>query len=149
MSKISDIYDGLHTLISGTLTSYTQLTNPYQREDNSNLFLEKGYGLAVSSGVNTNRKIGGKKSYQRSFLLVLTNLLPVTTHDTDAKETAEKALLEDHASLITAFEQNPTLTNNAALSIALNDDGIEFLDADRMKYISLEIDITVEYFENI
>jgi len=149
MSKISSVYDALHTLVSSELTGYTQLTNPYQREDNSTLFLEKGYGIAVSGGANTNRKLGGKKTYERTFQLVLTNLLAATEHDTTAKENAEKSLLEDHATLITAFERDSDLGGNAALNIALTDDGIEFLEGGRTKYISLEITVTVEYFETI
>ena len=150
MSKISTVYDAMYTLLSSNLTGYTQIPNPYNSEQNSMLFLNKGYGLVVGTGDNTQRfATCDKKSYAREFTIVLVNQYIATEHDTDAKETAEKALLEDHATLITAIEQDADLGGNAATHLSISDGGIDFLEGDREKYIMLELIVNVEYFENI
>ena len=150
-TAISDIHDELHTIVATALTGkgYSIIPNAYIAPDNAGLLLKKGYGIAVGPGTNTQRTLAGKLSFQRDFQVFLTALIPATSNNYDARFTAEKTILEDFALVLLAIEQAPSLNENSATSVLLNDGGLEYLEGDRDKYYLIESTVTVEYVENV
>lgn len=149
MSLISTLHDAIVTKISTNLTGYTQLPNPYDIEDNNKLYLKKGFGVAVGPGNRSDRIIGCKVSWQRFFNVTLINAVTTTDHNTTSRETIAKSLLEDHYTLLSQFEINAGLGGNAIDGIVIQDSGIEFIIIDGTPYYMSEIEIGVEYFEDL
>lgn len=150
MSKISTIHDNLLALISTNLGSeYKKLPNPYIIDDNNELYLTKGYGLAIGPGARTDRLVSCRQSWQRDFTLYLTQQITTTDHNTDDRETIIKAMLEDHFTLFDALESDSTLSGSAIRAQMESDSGITILDLESARYLLLEIDVIAEYLENV
>lgn len=148
-TKVSSVYDALVTLIGTTLSSYTKIMNPYIPEDNAEIFMVKGYGVGFGAATNTERLLACKLSVLRNFKVVLINQVVVTDHDELGHAALEKSILEDSIKILSALETDTTLNGNAVKSKYVTDSGIEFLEGDRTKYLLLEIDVEIEYFENL
>jgi hypothetical protein len=147
-SKITTVYGAYNTWISGILTSYKKLPNPYSSEDNSELLLKKGYGIAIGPGENTNRYFGCKHSTKRTFAVILTNQVTVTDHNVTGHATAELSLLEDAYLLRKAVETDPTLLNSTTKTLYQDDTGIEFVENDRFKFFKIVVNFVSEYIED-
>ena len=149
MSKVSDIYTNLCTLVESTLSTYTKIPNPYDPEINASLLLAKGYGCAFGPASNTERFASCKLSVQRSFSIILINQVTTTDHNTTARNVIEKSIMEDLFSLINAVETDTDLNSQTVKAIWTDDSGIEYLLADRAKYFSVVGNFECEYIENL
>ena len=149
MSAITNIYNVLETMIETALPTYSKIPNPYVVEDNPELLMETGYGLAIGPGNNTERLVGCKKTYEREFVIVLINEVTTTDTNLDQREALEKSIVEDHYKVFSAIEVDPDLGGYAVKGVLLNDSGIQYLDTGIQKYILIEISVTAEYFENL
>lgn len=149
MTKISAIYDAFVTIMGTVLPSYAQIPNAYEIGDNANLFLQKGFAVAVGPAVNTNRLVGCKMSVQRTVSVLITNQLTASITDSNGIGSVVKSLLEDHYSLIREVEKDPTLLGSASAALYSSDGGIEYLTAGQAKYLLCELAFDVEYFENL
>lgn len=149
MSDISTIYDGLHTLVSGELTGYFRLPNPYAIEENPEFFLKKGYGIGIGGAEAGNATHTCKFQIIRGFSIVLISLASATESDAEQRGSLEKNLMEDGFKVIKALEIDETITTGDNNAIWLTDTGIEFLLGERQKFYRLQIDINVRYFEQL
>lgn len=149
MSKISTIHDAIITKIEANLTSYTRLANPYELELNPKTLLRKGYGVAISAGARSNRVVGCQVSYSRDFNISLINEILTTDDNRALKETAAKDLMEDHFTLLSKFEIDGGLSGVAIDGIVIADSGIQFVELDTATYYLIEIEISVEYLEDL
>jgi hypothetical protein len=149
MSKITDIYNAWVALITAELPSYRRLPNPYAADANANVILNKGFGIAVGGGTNTERNLGCKLSISRDFGIILTKQIAKTDHDTSGRADQEKALFEDQYALIKAVEQDPDLGGTAAKAYYVSDGGLEILDLETGRYFVLATQFNVEYFETL
>ena len=149
MSKISLIYDALVARCDSVLTDYSQLPNPYDIEANNELFLSKGFGVAVGAGLRTDRLISCQKSWERTFSVILTNQITTTEHNIDANETIQKSILEDHFALFSDLEKETTLSQITIRSQVEADDGLEFVDLDDARYYAMQITVLTEYLEDL
>lgn len=145
MSKITDIYDAITAQLSTTLTGYVRIPNPYVVEENVYLLLQKGYGVAVGPGDDTERYTGCLMSWRRDFTVVVVNQITTTENNTDSRMVLEKSILDDHDKLIKAFWNNSSLGGNAIKSSITSDSGINFIDADKRKFFGFEMILEVEY----
>jgi len=145
MSKIVDIKAQLIDLIETNLTGYLRLPNPYSVTENTYLHLSKGYGLFVGPGFDTERYTGCIVTWERDFTLILVNQMTATDNDTLKRESIENALLEDHDIMRKIIYKESPLGGIAIKSTVVNDQGINFIDADQLKFLSLQMTITVEY----
>lgn len=147
MTAVSDIYDALETLIGTALPGYVRLPDPYSVEDNPELFLRKGYGLAFGDDSNTNRKIGcNQVSISQDFVVPIINeVMATNTSSTHAK--FEKSLLEDKFKVIKALELDNDLSGNAMNARYVGSSAITYLEGDRDKYILTELFLSIEYLE--
>lgn len=149
MSKVSQIYDALATLVATALPTYKKLPNPYDSSANANVILNKGYGIAIGQGSNSERFQDCQLSISRDFGIVLTKQLAKTDHDVSGRASQEKALFEDQFLVIKALETNPQLSGLVAKTFYVGDGGLEILDLETGRYMVLASQINVEYFENL
>lgn len=148
MGKITDIHDALVDLVEGALdASYTRLPNPYMVMENAHTFLTKGYGIAVGAGVRLDLT-SCQASYQRTFQIVLTNLVYSTVNNVDTRASIDLSILEDFQALFLALEREPSLSGVVYRTTVESDTGIEYADSDALKFIYMTIDVTVEYQES-
>lgn len=151
MTKVSDVYDKLETIINNTLSDYAELPNPYTLEFNTSLFLKKGYGLAFGGGRNTNRSVCQLISTARIFSILLVNLVTTTANNAVQREAIDKALLEDSFKIVKAIENDSDLSGSAAKAIFLEDSGVEFIDIgeNQQKFVVNELTFEIEYFDTL
>jgi len=149
MSKISTIHDGIVSLIQTELPTYAQLPNPYALELNNELYLTKGFGVAVAAAQRTDRTLSCQFSWEREFQIVLTNQVTATDHDITARQTITKAMLEDHYALAHEIEKTALLSGVAVNFRIVSDSGLQFLElGERGRYFILVISTLAEYFED-
>ncbi len=149
MSKISTIHDNIVTLISTYLSTYKQLPNPYIPEENPELFLTKGFGVSVGPGVRTDRLLQNHLTWKRTFTVILTKKISTTDHNIDSRETITKNLVEDHFTLVKRFDLDPQLSSSALKAEVFSDSGIQYIDVNKTRYFIMEIDLEVEYREDL
>lgn len=149
MGAISNIYDGLITLIEANTTNYVRLADAYDIENNDILRIEKGYSLGFLVGSNTNRYLTGDKlTLERSFNLTFTNLYTAIETDPTTRATIEKQFMEDAYDVWKALEVVSHLGGTQVANARYNsDDGIQYLFDENIKAITIVSEISVEYFE--
>lgn len=149
MTKISSIYDAIVSLVDSTLASdYNQVPNPYFIEENNDLYMVKGYGVAFGPG-NRIDVDTCKMHYVRNFNILLIRQITANDHDVSTKSTIEKAMMEDLQLIRNEFEnQDQTLGGNAIRTDYIADSGIELVPVESdFLYYTLNIDVAVEYSE--
>lgn len=155
MSNISTAFDAIKAKMQTLFTEvngYYQLANPYDVEENTTPMHEKGWGVALGAGANTNRELSCRLSVQRSISIILTRRRYANELDITPKEDAEKAILEDQYNLIKAMENEFALNNNVSgvtRCVFASDGGIESVLAESDAFIKLVSVFELEYFENL
>lgn len=149
MSKISMIHAALIARLEAVLPTYRRLTNPYDIEDNNELYLTKGFGIAVGPGFRTDRLVSCQKSWERDFNILLTNQITTTDHNLSANETIQKNMLEDHYAVFADLEKETTLSAITIRSQVESDDGLEFVDLETSRYYLMQINVITEYLEDL
>ena len=149
MSQISSIYDAMHSRIVGVLTDHKRLPNPYKPIENTQLFLKKGYGVAILEGNNDNNQLSSQLGITRDFRVVITRKMYALENQGTDKATTEKNLLEDQFLVIKDFEKNTTLNSTASMTEYVSDSGIQTVSQDKDNYLSIETVFRVQYFENL
>ena len=149
MSKISTIHNAIVSKIATNLTSYKQIPNPYLIEGNPLTILSKGFGVAIGPGITTERVISCQTSWERSFIVSLINYVATTDTKTSVRETITKNLLEDHFTLLGQFSKDSYLSNTAIDAVVSSDGGIELIEIDSKPHFLIELEINVEYLEDL
>lgn len=151
MSKISIILDQLRALVKTTLPSRAtrELKNPIDISANDLPSLDNGFGIDVSTGTNTFRQVGCTKSISRVFNITLTNMQKSIHTDIDSRYATEKVLLEDLYSLTKELEQNKPLGAYYVKLNYISDSGIIHIDEGKKNFLMIQIQIEIEYMENI
>jgi hypothetical protein len=105
MSLVSDIYNQLRALIPTVLTEHYELVDPYDPENNSDLFNVKGWGIQIGPTSATKRFSGCQKvSQERTFTIVITRNMKIRQNDIPGRIAVEKELFEDQNKIIEALE---------------------------------------------
>jgi hypothetical protein len=149
MSKLTDAFAAFRTKVALQLTGRTELPNAYEIEDNSSLFLRKGYGVAYGDGLNTRRQAScGGYSASHTFIVNLTSLVTATENDVNRFVGVKTALYEAAHELILAIETDPTLGGYVANSNWDSFDQIQtIIDMNGTdKFIALPLNFSIEYF---
>ena len=146
MSAFSDVYDGLRTFIPTILTTHTELNNPYDIEDDSDIMYDKSWSLAIGPGENTKRILCNYVTVERDYTLVLTRRYFAPSRDIDARVAAEKLMFEDQMLVIKALVNEPQTASAEKISYN-GDTGLQFIGGDRTGFLYLETSLLVEYFE--
>ena len=148
-TKITTLYNNMVTRIEALFPNKHRLTNPYAVELNGHIFLKDGWGLAVSSGENTNRQLSCTMSINRTMIVTLTNELLATELDPVTKAVMEKTLLEDHFTLIKDFEKDTTINSSSFRTSFLSDSGIQFVVSEDKPFIYIQAIFETEYMEDL
>lgn len=149
MSNISDIYDDLHSVVASVLTSHVRLPDAYNLAKNNEKFLKLGYAIATLPAENTEREICNKIWLSRSFQIKITRQVIARELDSTGKGDVEKLLLEDLKLIYNEFyKQDLIITGSNNVDIA-GDDGIEFIYSEKINFISIAMNIDVEYYETL
>jgi hypothetical protein len=150
MSTISSAYNALLSTLGSLYSTHYRLANPYKLDGNADVFLAKGYGIAMGAGENTQRLIsGGYLSIRRTFDVTLTRLFSALDEDGSSKATTEKQLFEDQLALINYFEEDPTMGQTVTNVKFVSDNGIETVFGEREQYLAVTSSFSVEYLEPI
>ena len=147
-TKIADVITGLYTLVSTVLSSYNELADPYTLEGNTELFLKKGFGIAIETGSNRqDLAVSCQIWTQRSFTVYLTNKITTTRENTSSMKALQKSIMDDQDALIEAAYDDSTLGGKAQDIIYTSDTGIEYLDIQGIKYFRLGTTFDVTYIK--
>ena len=151
MSKIEEVRDAIITQIETVLTpGWRRLPNAYVVDQNTYLQLQKGYAVRTDSGLNTERTLTPLcgVTWERIFSIILVRQMLATQNNVDDRDAVDQALLDDIEALHKAFELNHTLGGIVISCTVVSDTGLNFIDAERLKFLSTEISLRVEYHFN-
>lgn len=146
-TTITGAYDKVAALVSTTLPSYVRLPNPYVIDANTFLHLQTdAFGLTVDPGTNTERTVGCTLvTWEQTYTIVLIKRVAFTQNDTANRVTLEKEMLTDWQLVWKAFERDPTLGGDVIEATILGHGGINFVDTERLKFLALFINLSVEH----
>jgi hypothetical protein len=147
LSKISDIYDAVVTLVSTKLPAYSRIPNPYALDENTAVLLKRSFGLAIGPGSNTERYVGCLVTWERVYTISLITQVVNTENDTTGRASIEKGLIEDHRAILLGFESDSTLGGICIKAVVTDDGGISYIDGQQAKFLAVEISLAVEYQE--
>ncbi len=149
MTKITDIYDELHTIVGTILTDYTELPNPYIPDDNPDIYMKKGYGITMGAASNSNRVVSKKVSILRDFDFVFVRQINSTETNTGLIKSNAKAVMEDSFKVLEEIEKNTSLGQLCVKAEFVSDSGLDFIEADTQRFFILTMVVSVEYFETL
>ncbi len=148
MSKISSIYDRLHTVMASSLSAYARLPDNYDIEGNPHLLIDKGYAIRPDAAENTNRSMGTKRSISRQFVVTFVQDITNAAHDAEKRSEIDKGLLEDQKTLLDALIDDPTLNGNASKAQFIGDSGLLVITGPSSnQYMALDTLLQIDYFE--
>lgn len=138
-------YDSIVSRIGTLLSNHVRLTNPYALEENPDILLKQGWGLALGpGGTNTNRLVSKHRTTSVDFQLSITRRVYATDHSATSKANTDKLLLEDARVLIDDIHKNNF--NISTLVSFLDFEGVFPVKADNYSYLALRLNFTLEYF---
>lgn len=146
---IADVYQRLIEVVAETFPDKVELTNPYVIDDNEDIFLKSGFGVAILPTVNLNRATSCLYSIGRDVEIVFTKQIFGTNRDHKERQAIEKGLMQDQLNLIKAIDNDGQLNDLLANSAFIGDNGIEFIFNDRNNFVALTCNFTLEYHEQI
>lgn len=155
MSNISTAFDEIKLRMEALFpyaSGWYQMANPYQVEQNTLATHDKGWGIALGPGSNTNRNLSCKLSINRTITVTFLRRRYANEMDIVPKETAEKQILEDQYILIKDFEKAPALNNSTSGITRFqydSDGGIENVFEGNEAFIKLATTYNLEYFEHL
>ncbi len=150
MSKIEDVRDEIITILGTilpTASGWRRLPNPYVIDQNTYLQLQKGFAVRTDSGLNTERFITNQcaVTWERIFTIIIVRQMTATQNNVDSRDAIDQDLLDDIELIHKTFELNHALNGQAIKCIPISDTGVNFIDAERLKFLSTEINLRVEY----
>lgn len=149
MSKIEAIRTAIITELTTNVfdSTWRRLPNPYVIDQNTYLQLQKGYAVRTDAGLNTERFITNQCSvtWERLFTIILVRQMFATQNNVDARDAIDLELQEDIELIHKKFELNHSLNGEAIKCIPVGDTGVNFIDAERLKFLSTEVNLRVEY----
>ena len=150
MSMVSDAYDNLLARIGSLFPAeggYHELTNPYDVEDNSNLFLVRGWGMAIGAMVNTNLLTCNTVSSTYEGKILITRELASQESDTTRKHDRVKELLEDQRRVLNDFQRSHTLEDEGFEFELESGNGIQTVRIGNFSYLMIEMNFNVKFFD--
>jgi hypothetical protein len=152
MSLLTDIIDAIDARLLVVFPNHNILSDPYTIQNNTELALKQAYGLAIGSGLNTNRQVGCDiVTVKRDLVVTLTENFITRELDQTTKEATVKSLIEDQLLLIKEFEKDPTiqysLSNRVTNFLYVSDGGVQPIFSGRGDYLMIQSTFSLEFFE--
>ena len=148
MTAITNLYNTIYTIVSTTLTSRLELYNPYDLENNSDLTLKKGYGIAFQESTYNQELYNVQRDTSRNIVISLTERVDDHRASSSVRRVVEKNLFEDRYSIISALINNFEIHKYGEELDLVGDNGIEFVRAEGKNYLALRITFSLKYSEN-
>ncbi len=148
MSAISEIYDVVKTTLTDVYSAKKAwpLTNPYDIEDNSDLYLKRGYGFYMGAGLDKGT-MTNEIEMNRELIVTLTLETGAAQNTNKIRESAEKELLEEQAKLLKLLHSDPAISGKASV-VYQNDNGIESIFGEKENFIMIQSRFLITYFES-
>jgi len=150
MSLVSNAYDNLLAriaLLFPVASGYQELTNPYDVEDNANLFLRQGWGMAIGSLTNTNLVMCPTVSSTYEGKILITRELASQESDATRKHDRVKELLEDQRRVLNDFQRSHTLETDGYEFELESGNGIQTVRVGNFSYLMIEMNFNVKFFD--
>lgn len=149
MSAIATVIENMATLIAAALPAYGRIANPYLPEQNDQLSLAAGYGIGIGPGRDPRLHLGGRISYERSFNVLLYNVLTAMPNDASGRAAQDLALIEDFRLVRRTLEQNQSLSGAASKVDYEGDTGVVLSTGQEGKFLSIAVNFTILYEESL
>lgn len=150
MSKISTAHDAVLTALASLFPNKLRIPNPYNIEDNPSQFLRDSYGMRVANEAPSDSEFC-TFSRTRVFAITLSREVLSNYTQTDAMDTAVKALLEDVYTLQKDF-MNPDQLNQEAsiekIDMAGTTPVLTFI-GEHSNFIAIEVLFQLQITDNI
>lgn len=120
MSVESDVYDLILTALTTQFPAKTRIPNPYSLKDNSEKFIQDGYGIKVGAQSFEPFEFNSL-SVKRSFIVVLTVECVKLDSDTTPTDDRAKVLMDDVKAIqkiLFAMDGNNTVIDKVDLGSA-------------------------------
>jgi hypothetical protein len=153
MAAINTLIDTLRATIPtySRFIAKTEIGNPYSIEDNNEIFLKNGWGLAIGEGSNSDLSTDYSLSTERSIGVVLSRrVLDVHNKGLQINEISKELLLD-------ATELRDNFMDLSKFGVLLGgenilyggDSGINFIGSDKFNFIWTELSFVFEIVEDI
>jgi len=139
------VYDSVLSILAVTLPDRSRLVKPYRIEDNNGHFLKSGYGVEIGAMIISDAFAREIRQIQRSINISLTERVHSSDQTTTARETDEKLLISDQASIIIALKNSVP----ADFVQLVGDEGIEEVFDERDDYIRLRTNFIINYNQQV
>lgn len=153
MSKITDIYDELYSLISTAFPNKSVLINAYDLADNNEQILKDGFGIAWETGTDTQQMAKQIIVFEREFVVNSVRAYYSTDLNKEPQKTTEKLLFEDQLTIIKTLRSFSEKSNNPLTNVEdiqfIDDSGIEFVFDDAQRYLALNSRFKILYTEKL
>lgn len=152
MSKISDIFDALKTVMATQLSGYQQIPDPFLADEAASPILARGYSIAMGPGQPHSRSdVTCTKKISRGIQIQLVRRIENTQNEITAYETTVKAMFEDQFTLLKHLETEGQLGGKAINTDYVGDNGlVEFPTKDNLgRHLDLTTTFQVSYQENL
>lgn len=147
MSKATTIHTNLVTLLTTALSTYSRLPNPYAPSQNP---LNFARGLGVAIGAGSGRQLNtGTYRFDRTYTVVLMNLMTAMEFDASGRASLETALVEDFYTVLRTIEGDNQLSGQAVKVDYVSDTGVQALAGEAARYLTISINFTVLYTEQL
>lgn len=149
MSQISTILDNIQTSVAALFPSKLEMSDPQNVENNDEKTLADGYGVHISSGINSNLMLCDQYSVEREFIITLSRLNAGTHKSNSIYESTIKLLLEDLHLLIQEISSNIAIRNSTSTIDWVSDSGIEHFAGENKQFLIIRATFRLGYFESL
>lgn len=149
MSAISDLYDGMQTILSTTFPTptYKQLVEPVILEMNDSLSLARGWGFYIGPKSGLTLTTGRYQEFEVQIIVRQTVFNRGSFRDLAIRQVAEKTLLEDQFTLVDYFMQNTAPIAKVWRIDYSEDAGLELVFQDKQNYVMITTTLRAIYSE--
>lgn len=152
MSKVSDIFDALKTVITTALPNCRQIPDPLIGDAAASPILAYGFSIAFGPGqpMGTGNVTCSYK-FVRDVQIQLTRLIENTENEVTAYEATVKAMFEDQFTILKKIMAEPHLGGHAMDTDYLGDNGlVPLATVDEFgRHLDLTTTFQVKYKENL
>lgn len=151
MSAASTMFDTMRARVQAVLPNHHWLKDPYNLDENSDLDLNQGAGMAIGPALNGNAALCSRIEIDRSMTVAITRKFFATEMNIDAKEAVEKQLLEDEVLVVSELLRDPTgLIMNAVAKINfVGDSGIERVFGEKFAFLTIKAEFNLRYEQDL
>jgi len=149
MSGVSDLYDGIDSILSTVYpsTTYKELVYSTFVELNDFISLNRGYGFNIGAKEGVSLTTGRYQQFSAEIQIVNTIVNRGTDRDLSIKKLAEKTLLEDQFLLLDYLRTNTASIAKVWVLEYLGDNGIEPVFPDKANYVMIRTSLRAVFAE--